>query len=114
MNETNAIADVFDDNGVLADPDLWYRDLALGIASQLGLAEMEEPHRAVIDYLREHYLLDSTLPLEGYLCRDLDLVEDCVRRLLGGPIEAWKIAGLPNPGEEARIYMLNTEPPESS
>jgi hypothetical protein len=28
-------------------------------------------------------------------------------------IEAWKVAGQPDPGEEARAYMLNMEPPES-
>lgn len=43
---------------------------------------------------------------------ELDLVANCVHRLFGGPLEAWKVAGLPDPGEEARTYMENLEPPE--
>jgi len=33
--------------------------------------------------------------------------------LFGGPIEVWRLAGLPNPGEEARTYMENQEAPEA-
>ncbi len=112
MNEIQEVPDIFDGDGFLIDPDIWDRDLALGIAAQLGIDGMEESHWAVIDYLREHYLTNGTLPWEGNICRDLDLVEDCVHRLFHGPIEAWKIAGLPDPGEEARTYMLNQESPD--
>jgi len=113
MSMPREIPDLFDVNGFLVDPELWDRDLALRIAAQLDLGELEESHWAVIDYLREHYLDSSTLPWEGNVCRDLDLIEDCVQRLFGGPIEAWKVAGLPDPGEEARTYMLNLEAPDS-
>ena len=65
----------------------------------------------VIDHLREHYLANGTLPWEGNLCRELDLVEHCVHCLFGGPPAAWTIAGLLDPGEEARTYMENLEPP---
>lgn len=40
-----------------------------------------------------------------------DPAEHCVKQLFGGPLEAWRIAGLPDPGEEARAYMANMEPP---
>ena len=112
MNMTRELRDLFDAEGFLADPDLWDRDLALRIAAELGLGEFEESHWAVIDYLRDHFLVNATLPWEGNLCRDLDLVDDCVHRLFRGPLEAWKVAGLPDPGEEARTYMLNLEPPD--
>jgi tRNA 2-thiouridine synthesizing protein E len=111
VSETKIISDPFDDYGFLVDPDLWDRDLALRIANELEVGELEESHWAVVDYLREHYLEKATLPWEGNLCRELDLVEDCVHRLFGGPLEAWKVAGLPDPGEEARTYMVNLEPP---
>jgi sulfur relay (sulfurtransferase) DsrC/TusE family protein len=113
MNTVREIPDFFDDNGFLADPNLWNRELGLRIAAQLGFGELEESHWAVIDYLREHYLVSANLPWEGNICRDLDLVEGCVHRLFGGPIEAWKVAGLPDPGEETRAYMLNMEPPDA-
>jgi tRNA 2-thiouridine synthesizing protein E len=113
MSVKEPLDDFFDDNGFLVKPELWDRDLALRIAGHLEIADLEESHWSVIDYLREHYAANATLPWEGNVCRDLDLVDDCIHRLFGGPIEAWKIAGLPDPGEEARTYMLNLEPPVS-
>jgi TusE/DsrC/DsvC family sulfur relay protein len=112
MNTSREVTDLFNANGFLTDPDFWDRDLALRIAAELDLNDLEESHWAVIDYLRAHYLENATVPWEGNLCRDLDLVENCVHRLFGGPLEAWKVAGLPDPGEEARTYMANMEPPE--
>jgi tRNA 2-thiouridine synthesizing protein E len=35
----------------------------------------------------------------------MHLGEHGVQRLFGGCREAWRIAGLPNPGEEAKNYM---------
>lgn len=39
-------------------------------------------------------------------CHGMNMEGNCVRRLFGGPVEAWKIAGLPHPGTEALTYML--------
>lgn len=106
MRVNQQIPDLFDDHGFLTDPDLWDRDLALGIAHQLDIGEFQDTHWAVVDYLREYFLANASLPREEEVCRELDLVGDCVRRLFGGPIEAWKVAGLPNPGEEKRKHLF--------
>ena len=95
--------------GFLSDPDLWDRDLAERIAADFGIQELKVPHWKVIDYLREHYLDYGSLPWETHVCRSLDLHPDCIHSLFGGSVEAWKVAGLPDPGEEARTYMLNQE-----
>ena len=108
----NAAAQLLDAYGFVRDPSLWDRDLAGQIAAGLGLEVLERSHWKIIDYLREHYLANATLPWEGNLCRELGLVDHCVHRHFGGPLEAWTIAGLPDPGEEARAYMENLEPPE--
>jgi sulfur relay (sulfurtransferase) DsrC/TusE family protein len=50
MRMIQEIPDLFDDDGFLADPDLWDRDLALRVAAQLDLRELDESHWAVIDY----------------------------------------------------------------
>jgi sulfur relay (sulfurtransferase) DsrC/TusE family protein len=105
MTMTQEIPDIFDDHGFLVDPDLWDRDLALRIADQLGIRELGDSHWAVIDYLRDDFLANATPPLEGDVCGELDLVEDCAQRLFGGAIEAWKVAGLPGPEEDARTFM---------
>lgn len=107
---------LFDDLGYLEDPKIWTRDLALRIAAQLDVRELSEDHWRIVDHLREHYLAVGTLPVQQTICRQLDLAPTCVLDLFGGPVEAWKIAGLPNPGEEARSYMANMEaeaPPAS-
>jgi tRNA 2-thiouridine synthesizing protein E len=105
MTTTREIHDIFDDHGFLVDLDLWSRDLALRIAHQLGIPELGDSHWGVIDYLRDDFLANATPPLQGDVCRELDLVEDCVQRLFGGTIEAWKVAGLPDPEEDARTFM---------
>ena len=111
MTGSREIDDLFDADGFLIEPELWDRDLALRIAAAVRVEELGEEHWAVIDYLRTHYLAHRTLPWEGNVCRELALGEACVEGLFGGLYEAWKVAGLPNPGEEARTYMLNQEPP---
>jgi tRNA 2-thiouridine synthesizing protein E len=104
-----AESELFDPNGFMRDPDAWDRDLAIELAQELGVGDLHEPHWSVIDYLREHYLSSHTLPWEGNVCRELDLTHDCVHRLFGGPLAAWRLAGLPDPGEEARTYMQNLQ-----
>jgi TusE/DsrC/DsvC family sulfur relay protein len=109
VTKSKVVVDLFDTHGFLLDPDLWDRDMALAIAKQLHIAELSENHWAVIDYLRDHYLAHGTIPWKTHVCRTLRLDEACIERLFGGPLEAWKVAGLPDPGEEARIYMDNQE-----
>lgn len=101
--------DLFGPLGYLEDPDLWTRELALGIAADEGIGEMTEPHWQLVDQLREHYLTAGNLPVQHTLCHQLDLAPRCIIDLFGGLIPAWKIAGLPDPGEEARAYMANME-----
>jgi len=106
-------ADLFDEYGFLKEPDLWTRDLALGLAAEMDLGELSEAHWRVIDQVRAAYLDSGMLPVQATLCHDLELEPDCILRLFGGPIEVWRLAGLPSPGEEARTYMENQEAPEA-
>jgi tRNA 2-thiouridine synthesizing protein E len=39
------------------------------------------------------------------VCRTHDLDRNAIKNLFGGCRQAWRIAGLPNPGEEAKAYM---------
>lgn len=108
------IEDLFDAEGFLMDADLWNRDLALSVAAELGLNELTEVHWNIIDEIRKHYLDSGALPVQLHLCHERGLEPHCIKRLFGGQLRAWKIAGLPNPGEEAMSYMLNEQAgPES-
>jgi tRNA 2-thiouridine synthesizing protein E len=110
MTFSNIVNDIIDDQGFVTDPDIWDRDLALAMAAELDIGELTETHWRVIDELRAHYLEHGSLPWMRHICRTLEVEDDCIYHLFHGPVEAWKIAGLPNPGYEARIYMENEEP----
>jgi len=95
--------------GFLVDPRHWDEPLARALAQDLGVGELRQDHWRVIEHLRAHYLAYGTLPWGSHVCRHQGLPDDCIHTLFGGPVEAWKVAGLPDPGEEARAYMLNQE-----
>lgn len=95
----------FDEDGFLRNPLDWDEDLAVQLALNDGLDELTEAHWRVIGYLREHYLAHHTLPPMSYLEWLFDLPAHEGRQLFSGMREAWRVAGLPNPGEEAKAYM---------
>jgi tRNA 2-thiouridine synthesizing protein E len=96
----------FDSDGFLLSPDRWSHVVALDIARSSGIDQLGQDHWRVLRYLRQHFLAHGTLPVERNLCRELGLEQHCVEELFGNDLKrAWRIAGLPNPGEEAKVYM---------
>ncbi len=95
-----------DEDGFLTDPDLWSRSMARFIAKQDGTWPLGPEHWAIIYYLREHRLTYGALPPVSQICRTHGMQRDAVRRLFGSCRQAWRIAGLPNPGAEALNYMV--------
>ncbi len=95
----------FDEDGFLMNPFDWDEDLAVQLALGDGLDELTEEHWRMIGYLREHYLAHHTLPPMSYMEWLFGLGRDQGRQLFHGMREAWRVAGLPNPGEEAKAYM---------
>ena len=95
----------FDEDGFLLDPHVWTPAIASEIAKQDGLPELTAEHWGIIGELRDHYLRYGALPVMSHVCRVNDLDRHCVTTLFQGAREAWRVAGLPNPGEEARTYM---------
>ena len=111
MPSTEPQLDALDDEGFLVDGGTWSRDLARQIAAEHGIASLTQAHWAAICYLRRHHLREGALPWESHICRELGLEKGCLHHLFGGPLTAWQVAGLPNPGEEARAYLLSLETP---
>jgi len=98
-------APVFDPDGFLSDPQLWDESLAALIAHNDGL-ELTPSHWLVIRALREHFRkFGATPPAFSHLCVVNHLDKHCVEDLFHSQREAWRIAGLPDPGEEAKSYM---------
>jgi dissimilatory sulfite reductase related protein len=100
-----------DEEGFFIDPHEWNLELAELRARQMGIPELSEAHWTIIFHIRQHYLLHGSLPSMSHICRAHHLDRQVWRELFQhGPTEAWKIAGLPDPGEEARAYMANEDP----
>lgn len=95
----------FDEDGFLCDPLEWTREVAQQIAGEDGVGRLGDEHWAVIQQLREHYLRFGSLLPVGHVCRLSALDPKCVTALFRDMREAWRVAGLPNPGEEAKSYM---------
>ena len=95
----------FDQYGFITDPYSWNEDLAERLAKEDGIGELGPEHWEIITFLREEYLNTGGPPPVGDACRIMHLDPHCVDHLFQNSREAWRLAGLPDPGEEARTYM---------
>lgn len=92
--------------GFLIDPGAWSEAVAGTLARRDGLPELTGEHWLIIRALREHYRRFGTAPPAfSHLCSRHHLGRRCVDRLFRSEREAWRIAGLPDPGEETKTYM---------
>jgi TusE/DsrC/DsvC family sulfur relay protein len=95
----------FDADGFLADPENWTPALAERIARLEGIDELTAKHWEVIHLVRERYLSMRALPVMRLVCRAVGLDPSNAHKLFSSCRSLWVIAGLPNPGEEAKSYM---------
>jgi TusE/DsrC/DsvC family sulfur relay protein len=98
--------DLLNSEGFLSDARAWSETVAATLARLDGLPELTRDHWVVIRALRAHYRCFGTAPPAfSRLCNKHRLGRHCVGRLFRGEREAWRIAGLPDPGEEAKTCM---------
>lgn len=96
----------FDEDGFSTDPANWDETTAQRIASHDGVGVLTAPQWAVIHSLREYYRRFGALPMFRRICHSQHMDAHCVDILFNHDgKEAWRIAGLPNPGEEGKAYM---------
>jgi len=95
----------FDADGFLTEPSQWNEQVARRIAMVDGVGPLTPDHWAIIHYLREHHFTYGALPPMAQACHSHGMDKHAVQRLFGGCRRAWRIAGLPNPGDEALSYM---------
>lgn len=96
----------FDDDGFLVDTPVWNENLAQTIADLDGIGTLQPEQWALIHYIRQHYFQYGTLPVMAHVCKTNHMPKTAIVDGFGSCRELWRIAGLPNPGEEARNYML--------
>jgi TusE/DsrC/DsvC family sulfur relay protein len=95
----------FDADGFLVDAPDWSPAMAELLAREDGIDRLGATHWRVIHLVRERYFAFGALPVMRLVCRAAGLDPRQAHRLFNGCRSLWRIAGLPNPGEEARAYM---------
>jgi len=95
----------FDEYGLLRDPADWSPALAQKLAGLAGLGPLTERHWAFLMSLRAYYEKFHAPPPPHKVCHDLRLPRSCGHQLFDTCLSAWRIAGLPDPGEEAKAYL---------
>jgi tRNA 2-thiouridine synthesizing protein E len=98
----------FDEDGLLVNPEAWNEALARDIARRHGVVELTDAHWKVIETLRKHYARFGAAPAMIQVCRLHGMDRHWVHDLFNTCLNAWRVAGLPNPGEEAKTYLSST------
>ena len=96
---------IFDSDGFLLDPGMWNESLADRIAQNDGLGQLSELQLGLLHALRREYAKHGTVTALSHVCHLTGQSADCMQHLFPNPREAWRVAGLPNPGEEAKAYL---------
>jgi tRNA 2-thiouridine synthesizing protein E len=96
---------LFDGEGYLIDHQLWTEQLARDLAQQEGVGELSQQHWQLLRHIRERYLSLGALPNMRLVCRATGIPRWKVHNLFGSCLSIWRIAGLPDPGEEAKAYL---------
>ncbi len=94
-----------DENGLLFDPHRWNETVAERLASMVGIDELSDDHWLIIYTLRSYYTKFGVAPSINNICRDYQKDKNWVHDLFGSCLNAWCVAGLPDPGEEAKTYL---------
>ncbi|MCS6787211.1 MAG: TusE/DsrC/DsvC family sulfur relay protein [Thiobacillaceae bacterium] len=107
MDREDAVIELppMDADGFLLDPQRWDEALARRLAQLDGLGELSGDQLELLECLREQYFRSGGLPALPHVCHLKGRSPVCLNELFPSAREAWRLAGLPNPGEEAKAYM---------
>jgi tRNA 2-thiouridine synthesizing protein E len=95
----------FDEHGYLIESELWNPTMAELLAAEAGIQHLGPAHWRVIEHVRQKYFALRSLPVMRLVCRAAGIEPAAANKLFSGCASLWRIAGLPNPGEEALAYM---------
>lgn len=105
MSTATHAAPAFDIDGFLRDPDSWNEETARMIASEDGLGELTDDHFSLLKQLRDAYMKMGAVPALSHVCHVSGFDSQCMNKLFPNARAAWRVAGLPNPGDEAVSYL---------
>jgi TusE/DsrC/DsvC family sulfur relay protein len=96
---------LFDEDGFIVDPARWNDTVAEKVAEADGLGTLTNEQWEVIHAVHGHYLRVGALPPLHQVCRSAHMDRRHLEELFGKAREAYRLSGIPNPGEEAKAYM---------
>lgn len=94
-----------DEEGYLTDFEDWNEDVATALARSEGVGTLTGDMLAVINFMRSYYLQYHSFPILNSVCRNVHRPRECVNEEFIDPVKAWRIAGLPEPGQEVLAYL---------
>lgn len=97
--------ELFDEDGLIRDFGSWSEPLAERLAQDEGVGPLTEAHWKIIRAMREHYARLGVAPVMHRVCQQAGIERQQVNELFGYCLVAWRVSGLPNPGEEAKAYL---------
>jgi TusE/DsrC/DsvC family sulfur relay protein len=88
-----------DEDGFLADPALWSKNVAQDFATTEGVQALTDEHWKVINYIRNYYLQFGIAPMVRMVCKETGFkLKEIYNLFPSGPAKgACKLAGLPKP-----------------
>lgn len=89
-----------DDDGFLVNLEDWSETIARVLAAREGVGELTEDKLDILRFMREYHRKHNFFPVLRFVCKSVHQPRTCVTEQFSDPVTAWKIAGLPNPGEE--------------
>ena len=93
-----------DEEGFLIDALSWDRSFTERRAEEARLI-LTKQHWQLIELIRDKYLRLGALPPIRTVCKAVGIDKRLLKMQFGSCLALWKMAGLPNPGEEAIAYM---------
>ena len=92
-----------DKDGYLVNFDEWDEHVAAMLAAREKAGELTQDKLDILKFMRSYYREYNFFPILRQVCKNIGQPKDCVTEKFMEPIEAWKIAGLPNPGDEINL-----------
>ena len=105
ISKIDNFANRFDSDGYLLNANNWNKSLAEQLACDAGITRLREEHWQAMNYIRDYFHRLNTMPPPRRVCRQLGIEGHNINKLFGGCLTAWRIAGLPNPGDEAKTHL---------
>ncbi len=93
-----------DDDGFLVNIEDWNETVANALAEGEGIGKLTKDQLDVLKFMREYYKKYNFFPILRYVCKNVHQPKNCVNEEFLNPVQAWKIAGLPNPGDEVNMF----------